>query len=88
MSRFAVIITKATRNPIKNSFIYINDTGGDNVQVLFHNVAVTRSNSDFVGSNDEGNCGDLKAKNAERNYLFKTNLKLLGFFFFYFYALR
>ena len=47
----------------------------------FHNVAITRSNSDFDGSNDEGNCGDIKAKNAERNYLFKTNLKLLGFFY-------
>jgi len=55
--------------------------------VSFHNVAITRSNSDFDGSNDEGNCGDIKAKNAERNYLFKTNFKTAWVFFIYFYAL-
>jgi hypothetical protein len=50
--------------------------------VSFHNVAITRSNSDFdgEGSNGEGNCGDIKVKNAERYYLLKTNFKPLGFF--------
>lgn len=49
----------------------------------FHNDAITRSNSGFDGSNGEGNCGDIKAKNAERYYLLKTNFKLLGFFMLY-----
>lgn len=45
-------------------------------------MAIIRSNSDFDGCNGEGNCGDIKAKNVERYYLLKTNLKLHGFFFF------
>jgi len=70
---------KGDEKPLKNWFIYTNDTGGDNVQVSFHNVAITRSNSDFDGCNGEGNCGDMKAKNAERYYLLKTNFKLFFF---------
>jgi hypothetical protein len=56
-----------------------------NVQVSFHNVAITRSNGDFDGGNGEGNCGDIKAKNADRYYLLKTDFKMVGFLY---YSLR